>query len=40
MFPEETLKPPKYQQVRSKYSFLLFQENIIGSDYDNDLRER
>ena len=34
------MKVPKYSQIRSKYSFLLFQENIIGGQLDNDLRER
>ena len=40
LFPEETVKVPKYQQLKSKYSFLLFQENVVGGDLDNDLRER
>ena len=40
MFPEETVKVIKYQQLRAKFNFLMFQENIIGAEYDNDLRER
>lgn len=31
---------PKYSVVRSKYAFLLHNDNIIGSDLDSDLRER
>lgn len=32
MFPEDTVKTTKFQQIRSKYSFLLMQENIVGGD--------
>ena len=38
MFPEEIVKVSKYQQIRAKYSFLLFVENIVGNDFDSDLR--
>ena len=40
LFPEETVKVSKYQQIKSKFNFLLFQENIIGGELDNDLRDR
>ena len=38
LFPEDIIKVPKYSQIRSKFSFLLYQENIIGAELDNDLR--
>ena len=40
LFPDDLLRVPRYQQLRSKYSFLLFQDNLLGGDLDPDTRER
>ena len=38
LFPEDLLRVPRYQQIRSKYSFLLFQDNLLGGDLDSDTK--
>jgi hypothetical protein len=40
LFPQEVLKVSKYSTIRQKYSFLTNPDNVLGSDMDNDLRER
>jgi hypothetical protein len=40
LFPNETIKVSKYTQIKQKYSYLNSNDNILGGDIDNDLRDR
>lgn len=40
LFPTDVLKVSKYAQVKIKYSFLASVDNIMGSELDQDTRER
>jgi len=40
LFPNETIKVSKYTQIKQKYSYLNNNDNILGGDIDNDLRDR
>jgi hypothetical protein len=40
LFPDDIVRVARYSQIRSKFAFLLHPENIIGAEFDTDLRER